>query len=258
MANKDTMVGTLTVAGILCILCSIVVSAAAVLLADKQDENKLVDKRKNILVAAGMYQKGDNVNEKFANIETRLVDFSTGQYVEASSVAEGYDQKKAAKDPKSSEAIPAKQDFAGIKSRAKIGYVYLVKSQDKVEKIILPIHGKGLWSTMYGFIALNSNIKEIDGITFYEHGETPGLGGEIENPKWQAQWVGKLAFNDAWEPAIKVIKGKVDTSLDSAKYEIDGLSGATITSRGVSDTMRYWLSGHAYGKYLENLRQGRM
>ena len=256
MAGKDSTARTLAVAGILCILCSIVVSSAAVLLAPKQEENKLLDKKKNILKAAGMYEKGVDINAKFAAIETKILNFDTGTY--SDQAPDNYDQKKAAKDPNLSESIPSKQDFAGIKRRAKLGYVYLVKDGDTVSKIILPIHGKGLWSTMYGFIALDTDTKKIDGITFYEHGETPGLGGEIENPVWQAQWEGKLAYDEDWQPAIHVIKGKVDTSAADAKYKIDGLSGATITSRGVSNTMRYWFSENGYGRYLENLREGRM
>lgn len=256
MAGKDSTTRTLTVAAVLCVVCSVFVSAAAVVLFPKQEENKLLDKKKNILAAAGMYEKGIDINQRFASIESKIIDFATGDYTDA--VGEDYDQKNAAKDPNLSVAIPTASDSAGIKRRAKYGYVYLVKDGASVKKIILPVHGKGLWSTMYGFLALDADTKSIDGITFYEHGETPGLGGEIENPRWQAQWVGKVAYDDRWKPAITVIKGKVDSSSNDARYKVDGLSGATITSRGVSGTMHYWLSDNAYGRYLANFREGRM
>ena len=85
--------------------------------------------------------------------------------------------------------------------------VYQRVDDGDVLAIILPVEGKGLWSTLYGFIALAPDTRTIEGITFYEHGETPGLGGEVDNPSWKALWPGRKAFDEDWEPAIEVIKG---------------------------------------------------
>ncbi len=253
MSKKEGIKKVFAVALVLCLLCSILVSTAAVVLRPKQAENKELDKKKNILVAASLYEEGADINSLYNNrIEEKLVDLDTGSITNDD--PSDYDQRKAASDP--NRSVKIKNDPAGIKQRAPKAPVYFVKSSDKgnVEKLILPIHGKGLWSTMYGFIALAPDTKTVEGITFYEHGETPGLGGEIENAKWQASWKGKNVYNENWEPVLELIKGKVDTSKETAKYQIDGLAGATITSRGVSGTIQYWLGEEAFGKFLEKFR----
>ena len=140
---------------------------------------------------------------------------------------------------------------------SKVSKVYLVKnSSNQVEKIVLPIHGKGLWSTMYGFLALAPDTKTIKGLGFYEHGETPGLGGEIDNPSWKKQWVNKVVLDGKNNPQIVVVKGQVDHS-DSANYnKVDGLSGATITSNGVRALVNFWVSDNGFGAFLAKYRNG--
>ena len=121
--------------------------------------------------------------------------------------------------------------------------------------MILPIYGQGLWSTLYGFIAFDKDLKTVAGLTFYEHGETPGLGGEIDNPRWKAGWKGEQAFDDDWKVRIEVLKGSVDRTRPESRYQIDGLSGATLTARGVGRLARYWLGDDGYGPFLEKLRK---
>ncbi|BBM85125.1 NADH:ubiquinone reductase (Na(+)-transporting) subunit C [Candidatus Uabimicrobium amorphum] len=166
-----------------------------------------------------------------------------------------YNQVKASKDKALSIDV---QDNKGssIKTRAKFALVYLVENDDKkVSKIILPVRSYGLWSTMLGFLALDVDTTTIKGFAYYEHGETPGLGGEVDNKNWKGQWPGKKAFDSEWNPAIHVIKGKVDPKGKDAEYKIDGLSGATITSDGVSTSLEYWLSQSGFGLFLENIRE---
>jgi Na+-transporting NADH:ubiquinone oxidoreductase subunit C len=124
-----------------------------------------------------------------------------------------------------------------------------------IEKVILPIYGKGLWSTLYGFLALGKDLNTVEGITFYEHGETPGLGGEVDNPNWKALWKGKMAFDDAGTVALTVIKGKVDPSEENARYQIDGLSGSTLTTRGLDAMVKFWLGDQGYGAFLKQLKK---
>jgi Na+-transporting NADH:ubiquinone oxidoreductase subunit C len=126
-----------------------------------------------------------------------------------------------------------------------------------VEKLILPIYGKGLWSTLYGFLALEKDLKTVSGITFYQHGETPGLGGEVDNPNWKGKWQGKQAFDDSGDVIIKVIKGAVIPGAPDADHQIDGLSGATLTARGVDNLVQFWLGENGYGPYLQQIREDR-
>ena len=209
MSSNDSTGKTLLVAALLCIVCSIVVSTAAVALKGEQVKNKLLDKNKNILAAAGMLEEGKSVAEIFENrLEVKLVNLDTGEYLTAESATEdwekaalanpvAYDQRKAAKTTGENEILEGSIDKASIKRQAKYATVYLAKNEEgEFDTIILPVHGYGLWSTLYGFLALKTDTTTVRGLGFYEHGETPGLGGEVDNPKWKALWPGKQVFND--------------------------------------------------------------
>jgi len=213
--HKDSLVGTLTVAAILCIVCSIFVSTASVKLRPIQKKNKLLDLKKNILIAADLYEEGIDIEEAFKKIDARLVDLETGEYVEGDVTT--FDQKKSAKNPETNFRIPAEKDFADIKMRSKVAPVYLVKSASgDLDSVVVPMHGLGLWSVMYGFLAIEGDLNTVKGITFYQHGETPGLGGEVDNPKWKAIWPGKKLKNENGELALTVIKGAVVANSSNA------------------------------------------
>ncbi|MFC1526820.1 Na(+)-translocating NADH-quinone reductase subunit C [Candidatus Latescibacterota bacterium] len=251
---RETVGKTLFVAFAVCVFFSVLVSAAAVILRPVQEVQKVLDKKRNILSAAGLLEDGKSIDEQYANIEARVIDLATGEYV-AGVDAQAFDARQAARDPESSQAIPADRDRAGIKRRAKQACIYLVREGDAIDKVILPIYGKGLWSTLYGFIALDADdANTIRGLVYYEHGETPGLGGEVDNPRWQALWNAKRVFDAAGQLRISVVKGQVDPSRPGAQHQVDGLSGATITSRGIHDMLQYWLSADGFGPYINRLK----
>jgi len=249
VVNKDSVLGTLLVALVLCLFCAIVVSTAAVGLRDKQQINKELDKKTNILAAAGMLQEGVSVDEQFAKVTTKVVDMATGKYTDAVDSAT-YDQRKASKDSSMSNDLTSEQDIAKISRQAKYATIYLIEGDNGLEQIILPVKGYALWSTLYGFIALQADLNTVAGLGFYEHGETPGLGGEIDNPNWKALWVGKEVYQNG-EPVIAVVKGAA-----SNNYEVDGLSGATLTSKGVDNLIKFWMGNNGFALFLANLRAG--
>lgn len=251
---NDNIVKTIGVATLLCLVCSIVVSGAAIILKPTQVANALLDKKRNILTVAGIQGEGKTVDELFTQIETRVVDLSSGEYTEAVNPAT-FDQRKASKDPAYRTSLSKSQDIAQIGGVSKYASVYLVREGDALSKIILPIKGYGLWSTLYGFIALESDANTVSGITFYEHKETPGLGGEIENKRWQASWQGKRISNPQGEAVIRLIKGAVGPDTADAEYKVDGLAGATLTSNGVSNLVQFWMGKNAFGPYLERVRK---
>lgn len=255
MLNKDTAGGTLSVALILCVVCSIVVASAAVLLRPMQQANKDIDRKTNILAAAGLLKEGLSVDTQFANIKARAVDLETGKFTDAVDVAV-YDQRKASKDPVLSTELSDGDDVAKISRRVNIATVYIVESEQGIEKIILPVKGYGLWSTLYGFIALEGDFNTVAGLGFYEQLETPGLGGEVDNPLWKQKWIGKKVFNEDGEVALSVIKGVVDSSRSESVHQVDGLSGASLTSRGVSNLIHFWLGGNGFSPFLANLKEG--
>ena len=221
-----------------------------------QDVNKALDRKRNILAAAGMLVEGKSVEEQFTHVHTRLVDLRTGKFADEAVAAAGYDQRKAAKDPEASDALTPEQDLAKIYRREKYSLVYLVQDpQGATEKIVLPIRGYGLWSTLHGFIALQSDANTIVGVGFYEHGETPGLGGEVDNPRWKALWPGKQVYRDG-QVQIGLIKGTVDASGVNAAWQVDGLAGATLTSRGVTNLIHFWLGENGFEPFLNNFKAG--
>tara|TARA_S200000501_G_scaffold371361_1_gene414295 strand:- start:719 stop:1489 length:771 start_codon:yes stop_codon:yes gene_type:complete len=255
VANQDTIQKTLTVALLLCFVCSIIVSAAAVLLRPMQDANKDQDRKKNILLAAGLYQEGIEIEEQFSVIKARLVDLDTGTFSLEADVS-SFDQRKSAKDPSLSLALTSDQDQAKISRRENQALVYIVESQGEFDKIILPVHGYGLWSTLYGFVALENDLNTIAGLGFYEHGETPGLGGEVDNPRWKAFWPGKKVYKEG-TVAIQLIKGVVDPSGVDSPYQVDGLSGATLTSTGVTNLLQFWLGQNGFQSFISNFKIGK-
>lgn len=254
MASQDSIGKTLTVALLLCIVCSVIVSGAAVSLRPMQEANKDQDKKKNILLAAGLYQESVSVDEQFAAIQTKMVDLSTGLFVDGEDV-DSFDQRKAAKDPKQSRVLTDDEDLANISRRENHALVYIVESEGRMDKMILPIHGYGLWSTLYGFVALESDLNTVAGLGFYDHGETPGLGGEVDNPRWKAIWPGKKVYRDG-DVALALLKGAVNPSSTDIAYQVDGLSGATLTSKGVSNLLAFWLGKDGFQTFLSNYKAG--
>jgi Na+-transporting NADH:ubiquinone oxidoreductase subunit C len=255
VSSNDSIKKIVTVAFSLCIVCSVIVSTAAVLLKPAQEANKSLDKKRNILAAAGMLDESKTVEEQFAQVSPRVVDLESGRFLDDID-ADEFDQRKAAKDPAQSEALSSAQDIAKISRRENYATVYMVQGPGgELDKVILPIHGYGLWSTLYGFIALEADANTVAGLGFYEHGETPGLGGEVDNPRWKGLWPGKQVYKDG-AAAIALVKGSVDPASANASWQVDGLSGATLTARGVTNLVQFWLGENGFELFLNNLRKG--
>ena len=255
---QNSIKKTFFVAFLLCLVCSVLVSTAAVVLKPEQKRNQMLDKQWNILVAAGLAKQGEaistsQIQQRFANITPKIVELSTGRFTDQIA-AEDFDQYKAAKDPQLSVGLAAKEDLAGIGRKPLYAKVYLLlDAQEQLQKLILPINGYGLWSTLYGFIALEPDFNTIAGLGFYQHAETPGLGGEVDNPLWKAQWPGKKVYLNG-EPKIALVKQKSENS-QAAAYQVDALSGATLTSQGVSNLLHFWLGEAGFLPLVERMRQ---
>ncbi len=250
---RESVSKTFVVAIVLAAACSLLVSGAAIGLRPMQEANKIRDRKKNILMVAGLYDAAAPVEKSFEQIESHIVDLATGEYVSEDQQLdpETFDQRAATKDPEMGIAIPPDKDLAGIGRRAKYSLVYLVKKDDMLEQVILPVEGKGLWGGLYGFLALGGDLNTVKGITFYEHGETPGLGAEIDNPAWQALWAGKKIYDEQGGVQFDIAKGAAD---QNNPHQVDGISGATLTVNGVSDMVKYWLGEDGFKNMLEKLQ----
>ena len=230
---------------IACIACAVVVSVTAVSVRPEQNLNVENEKKLKILAAAGIMT--DEVEKEFSKIKTLYVDFKSNQLVE---VTENYDHIKASSNVAQSSLVPKEQDIAILKRRENVAPIYVWYSeQNQIQKIVLPIRGYGLWGTLYGYLSLDADLNTVKGIEYYDHKETPGLGGEVDNPVWKSDWNGKKIYDSSGNVVLYVTKGP-----STEEYEIDGISGATLTSNGVSNMIKYWLGENGYGPVLEMLR----
>ena len=252
---NESIVKTIGVAFAVCLICSLVVSSSAVSLRDLQKENKLNDKRIKILQVADIYDPSISIAEQFSELESKFIDFNTGLMMDEYNnfSIDEYDQIVVTKDPNLSSKVPTSEDIAIIKNRENVGKIYILRDEvGTIDKLVLPIRGYGLWGTLYGYISIEEDFNTVSGIEFYDHKETPGLGAEVDNPKWKAQWKGKKIYKDN-KVNLAVIKGKVETGDSESSYKIDGLSGATITSRGVTNMVAYWFGESGYSSLLREL-----
>lgn len=260
MSNqKESTVRTLTVALVVCLVCSVFVAGAAVALKSTQVENRQLDKQRSILAIAGLGDadlSGKQVKALYKErIVAKVVDLESGKFSDAHD-ANVFDPLKAAKDPKLSDALPGEQDIASIKRRERFATVYLVEKDGQLDTLILPVRGYGLWSTLYGFMALKGDLNTVVGMGFYQHAETPGLGGEVDNPKWKGLWPGKTLFDEQGNLAVEIVKGGADPQSPKAVHQVDSLAGATLTSNGVENLLRFWLGQKGFGLFIANLRNG--
>ena len=237
-----------------CVVCALFVAGSNVLLRERQEKNVVLDRQKNVLSVAGLLKPGElpspaEIEARFkSSIRPKVIDLSTGDE-NTEFDPEVFDQREAARDPATSREAPANPSKVfRIPNQALIYEV--VDDQDDVDAIILPIQGYGLWSTLYGYLALDPDMNTIRGITYYEQGETAGLGGEVENPRWKAKWPGRKVYDEQGRIKIAVKKGPAGTP-EKDPYQVDGIAGATITSRGVTNMLHFWLSEDAFGPYIE-------
>ncbi len=249
---------TLLVALAVCLVCSIVVASAAVLLKPIQVANReYYDHKRNIVEAAGLLRPGMTVERAYKRVEAQMIELASGAEIN------GFDPKtfdiaRASKNPELSVPLARSEDLAQIKRKPKYMPIYRISGEDgELQTLLLPVYGYGMFSQMYGVLALEGDLRTVRSLKFYQHGETPGLGGEVDNPKWRAQWQGKLVFDAQWRARVELVKGAVDQSNPDAQHQIDGLAGATMTTRGVANLLNFWLGEQGYAPYLARLRDER-
>lgn len=260
MPNVESTRYTIAFAAVVCVVCALFVAVAAVGLQPRQAANQRLYIQKNVLLAAGLIQPGDDPSERELaafferQVQARLVDLATGELVPEDRIdARTYDQRRARNDPAQSRAAPVNP--AGVARLPNYGLAYFVLRDGQVDQVVLPVEGLGMWGTIYGFVALDRDGNTVRGLTYYDQRETPGLGGEIGNPKWQALWRGRKSYDENWEARITVIKGTAGPP-ERDPLRVDGLSGATVTSNAVTRLMQFWLSEDGYGRFLKQFRAG--
>lgn len=250
--SNDSILKTFLVTFLLCLVCSVLVCLAALVRIDREAYNQLLETRATVLAAGGYEEQlnsGASEDELFSNFEMKMVNINTGEFTTEINVEE-FNPRDIQRDPDMLEAIPAASDVADLKQRPKFARVFIDNTNGQV---VLPVNGPGMWGPMYAYIGVQSDGTTVSGLKFYQHSETPGLGAEIERPKFRNQFIGKKLYNDSGGLAINVVKsGRYDAGADNAIHTIDGLAGSTITGDKVQNLVRYWFSDHGYGKFLAN------
>ncbi|RUO79747.1 Na(+)-translocating NADH-quinone reductase subunit C [Idiomarina tyrosinivorans] len=258
MSKKNESLGkTIGVVIALCLVCSIIVSGAAIGLRPMQERNAALDMQRNILDAAGLLQADTNVTELYnQRVEEKVVSLQDYSVIPQDQVPSGFESaRKAANDAALSHNVPKSEDIAGLGTQENLTTIYFIKDeQGQTQSVVLHIRGQGLWGTIYGLIALKDDYNTVRGVNFYEHSETPGLGGEIQNPNWVQTWQGKEIYGDDNDKVLfQLVKGGA-----SGEHQVDALSGATLTSNGVTNLIQFWMGPHGYGPLLDKLRQGEL
>jgi Na+-transporting NADH:ubiquinone oxidoreductase subunit C len=255
---RESAIRAIVITLLVCTVCSALIATTVSVLQPYKEKNRTQQRRARIqeIIATVPGLAGVVGPLASAKLESRLVELATGAYVDDAE-AHRFDPRKAARDPQTSLALSPERDLAGIGRRAHLAKVFLVSEGDELRLLVLPVYGAGYISTLYGYLALDADLKSIRGLSFYEHGETPGLGSEIENPQWREQWSGKWLRDPSGELRIEVARGRAPSSGEEARYQVDGISGATRTGMGVTNLLRFWLGPDGFGPYLQRLQTER-
>jgi len=256
--KKDSPQKALLVVFAVALVCSILVSVAAIVLNPIQLRNQLVERSRNVIALTGLVPpgtalSGDEILEAVEQLDIRVLNIDTGRFDDSLDPAE-FDARAAVNDPDRSIAIPESEDIASLGRRSSYAVVYLVWDEDELSRIIFPIVGQGMWSTLRGFLALEADLNTIAAVSFYEQAETAGLGDQIMRPDWQAQWQGLQLFDNQGVFRFRIAGGAVEAGSPAARHEVDGLSGATVTGVAVTRLVAYWFGPNGYANFLDKLK----
>ena len=174
---------------------------------------------------------GESVEELFAEFQVRAIDLKTGEFVESVDVAT-YDPIIAGKDAGISKALSTDDDIATLRRLENTSLAYIKMENGVLDKLVIPVRGYGLWGTLYGYLALEGNLQTISGLGFYQHKETPGLGGEVDNSKWKKSWQGVSLFAQG-EPSVRLVKQRSSPGSTEAAYEAVSYTHLTLPTKRI-------------------------
>jgi len=231
-------------AAAVCFVCSLLLSATASALRERQQENVELDRKLNVLKAFGV----PLANEQGERISSQRVE----QYF-SENIKEIFIDKKTGETLKDLESLPKEERKAKTTLEKTILPLYVWMESGEAQKYAFPTSGMGLWSVLYGYLALDKDLSTIIGITFYQHGETPGLGGEAASDWFQDQFKGRKVWEDGQLLHFEVVKGGVQNKYpDGSDHAVDGISGATMTGNGIETFLNRDLA--YYERYFSKIR----
>lgn len=225
-------------AAVLTIVCGGLLAFASQSLKPLQDANVELERKQNILATVMEVKKGDDVNAIYsAKVKESVIDFqgNVKEGVKATDVDVAKEYKK--------------------KPEERLLPVYEFRSESdptKIDNVVLPVYGFGLWNDIWGFMALKSDLNTIQGVKFQHKGETPGLGARIESEEIQDRYKGKSIFDGDVLVSAVLQKGE-GNDYSNDPHKVDGMSGATLTAKGVNNMFMDYLT--CYKSYLKKNQQ---
>lgn len=257
--NNESPLKAVIVVTTTAMLCSVLVTMAAVTLHPVQRAYQDLERNRFLVGISGLTDGVADLSDRevvslFQTLEARIVDLSTGAFDDTYN-PDSFDAWNAATDPELSVAIPVEADAAKLSQRSRLLTVYLVSDADQLQRMIFPIYGQGMWSTIYGFIALDADLNTIADITFYEQGETAGIGDKILRPDWQVGWRGRKLYDDTGRLRFRIGASAVPAT-HAADYQVDAITGATVTTDAVTNLVGYWFGPHGFAPFLDSFRSG--
>lgn len=257
--NNDSPAKALLVVLAVAFVCSILVSVASVTLKPVQQRNQLIEKNRNIvgltgLVVPGQALSDDEILAAIEQLDIRVVELDTGLFTTSVDPA-NYDPRAARQTPELSVAIPDADDLARLGRREKYAVVFLMWNEGQLQRLILPVYGQGMWSMLYGYIALEADLNTVAAMTFYEQTETAGLGDQLQSPAWLAKWSGRKIYGGHGDVRLRVAGGALGPGSLVALHQVDGITGATVTGDAVTRLIQYWFGPHGYGALINQMQQ---
>ena len=245
---------TLGVAFLVAVACGVAVSTTAVSLRPRIETN-IANQRQELMAAmlATLPGIGEILTEAGADaVETMVINLDTG-LVEPAMDPASFDATAVAASPETSTPLGRAEDLAGIGRRENYAQVYVLRKDGELKLVVLPVYGNGYQSTIRAYLALEPDLNTVAALTVFEQGETPGLGGRISEEAWQAQWAGKQIADESGEIAIEVVRGT-----GTGPFQVDGVSGASVTGNAVTDMIHFWMGPRGFAPFLDNLREGKV
>ncbi|QYJ78253.1 Na(+)-translocating NADH-quinone reductase subunit C [Shewanella acanthi] len=249
--KKDTVVGTMIFTITLCLLCSFMITGTAGILKERKLAKKRDELQRFVLMASDVgLGEGTEFRDIFAkSVKPLLINLDTGKVDSDTNVLD-FDERMAAINPDTSST--PKKDIAKIKTRANDVRVFKVFDDNgKLSSVVVPFYGKGLWSIIYGYMAVEPDLNTVKGIVVYEHGETPGIGDFITDPDWLGLWKGKKLFDDNGKFAMRLVKGGAK---EGDTHGVDAVSGATMTGRGLQRAVEFWFGEEGFQTFFKQLK----
>lgn len=246
---------TLLIAAGVALACSALVAGTVYLLRPIQNAYQLLDRNRALLQAAGMLAADADdrmVVSAYLDLDVRLVDLTSDSMVTTAAVPDvrSYDHWSLTENSPAELRMQEANAAPGPPPHPRYVPVYVVRKDSALQRLILPVHGQGMWSTIHGYLALADDLRTVAALTIYRHGETPGIGDRIEDAQWLRSWSGKQVYADDGSVRIDVVRQAADSA-----HEVDLISGASVTSKSVASMVRSWMGPQGYGPLLDRLRE---